>query len=122
MLKITQKAEGVLEYVLLIGVISLGLSTMNIYLKRGIQARIRDITQSSLAQTQFVSDRQESDFTTTQTTTGTLNTQGTTTTLNLNENIQRTGSETYTEPQNYWGGSAAQTTSGSSGVPQSPTY
>lgn len=129
MIKFRQKAEGILEYVFIMGAISLALTTMNVYVKRGIQARIRDITHEHISQDQFISNgnsqtKYSSGFTTTtlSPTTTNLSTQGAVTTIALNENIQRRGTETYIEPQNYWSGPFAPTIPQSRGQPEKPIY
>ncbi|MBM3250499.1 MAG: hypothetical protein FJZ09_06665 [Candidatus Omnitrophica bacterium] len=38
------KANSLLEYALMLGVVSLALIGMNIYVKRGVQARVADLT------------------------------------------------------------------------------
>ena len=44
MLKRNTKALSVVEYALMLSVVYLAIAGMNLYLKRGIQARVRDLT------------------------------------------------------------------------------
>jgi len=142
-----RKAAGLIEYAIIIGTISLALTTMNVYIKRGIQARIKDITHNSIADADLVRnflgaglgedrfrDRVSSDFTTataifdpaTNTTiftptTTTINVQGGTTTTDFNEHIHRSGRERIVEPLSFWN-SPNSTVPGSRGQPRNPPY
>jgi Flp pilus assembly pilin Flp len=42
--KLNKRANSLLEYALMAGVVSLALITMNIYIKRGVQARVADLS------------------------------------------------------------------------------
>jgi hypothetical protein len=44
MFKRMQLAQSITEYVLVIGIVSFALAGMNFYLKRGVQAQIKDLT------------------------------------------------------------------------------
>lgn len=41
--KLNKRANSLLEYALMMGVVSLALIGMNIYIKRGVQARVADL-------------------------------------------------------------------------------
>ena len=44
--KLNRKASAVMEYAIVLGVVSMALTGMSAYLKRGIQAKTKDLTTS----------------------------------------------------------------------------
>lgn len=44
--KLNRKASAIMEYAIVLGVVSLALNGMSVYLKRGIQAKAKDLTTS----------------------------------------------------------------------------
>lgn len=70
MLKRNIKALSVVEYALMLSVVYLAIAGMNLYLKRGIQARIKDLTTNLIAKDlplaerrhQFVAGNSASDY------------------------------------------------------------
>ena len=72
MLKRNTKAMSVVEYALMLSVVCLAIAGMNLYLKRGIQARLKDLTTNLIAKDlyglavpshQFVAGNAASDYT-----------------------------------------------------------
>ena len=45
---LSRKASGVMEYALVLAAVSVAVSGMFIYLKRGVQARVKDMTNGLL--------------------------------------------------------------------------
>ncbi|MBP7215883.1 MAG: hypothetical protein KBA46_01215 [Candidatus Omnitrophica bacterium] len=43
------RGDAIMEYAVVLGLVSLALIAMNVYVKRGIQGRVRDLTQYYLA-------------------------------------------------------------------------
>lgn len=70
MLKRNTKALSVVEYALMLSVVYLAIAGMNLYLKRGIQARVKDLTTNLIAKDlplaerehQFVAGNSASDY------------------------------------------------------------
>lgn len=53
MFKLNNRASGVMEYALVLGVVSMALSSMFIYLKRGVQARAMELTNELVVKELF---------------------------------------------------------------------
>lgn len=49
MSKPNTKAQSVVEYAFMLGVVYMAITGMNLYLKRGIQARVKDLTVKLIA-------------------------------------------------------------------------
>ncbi len=45
--------NSILEYAIIIGIVSLALTTMNIYIKRGIQGKLKDMTDNFIGREQI---------------------------------------------------------------------
>lgn len=60
---ITRKAQSTLEYVFLVMVVTVGLVAMQIYLKRGLQGRLR-VSSDDLSEAQYSPGQTVSDMTT----------------------------------------------------------
>lgn len=56
--KLNRKASGVMEYALVLGVVSAAVSGMFIYLKRGVQARVKDMTNGLVVKELSLTERQ----------------------------------------------------------------
>ncbi|MDP8260901.1 MAG: hypothetical protein P9M01_00975 [Candidatus Kappaea frigidicola] len=50
-----RKAEALFHYTILITVVALGLATMHTYLRRGIQAKVKDLTDHVISDSQLAS-------------------------------------------------------------------
>lgn len=49
------KAEGLSEYVFLISIVVMALLSMNVYIKRGIQAKVKDLSDALISKEHVVS-------------------------------------------------------------------
>ncbi len=49
-----KKASSLLEYSIILGVVSLVLITMNLYIKRGVQGKVKDMTDYFIGREQIV--------------------------------------------------------------------
>lgn len=50
MSKPNTKAQSIVEYALMLGVVYMAITGMNLYLKRGVQARVKDLTTKLIAE------------------------------------------------------------------------
>lgn len=94
-----RKAGGVMEYVLVLGVVSAAVSGMFIYLKRGVQARVKDMTNGlvvkelSLTERQYMANLSSSDATTEYNSASYQDILGNSATNTVNETIVSNSSE-----------------------------
>lgn len=96
MRKLSRKASAVMEYAIVLGVVSLALNGMSVYLKRGIQAKTKDLTTRLIARDlyekgahQFVSGQAASESKTTDNSAANQITNGNTTRNVITETITR---------------------------------
>lgn len=105
MLKRNTKAQSVVEYALMLSVVYLAIAGMNLYLKRGIQAKVKDLTTNLIAKDlygrpmgethmhQFVAGNARSNSNIETVNTQSRQTTGNITEVDLRENTTRTGQE-----------------------------
>lgn len=110
MLKVNSRGVSAVEFVVLIGIISLALSAMSVFLKRGVQSKVRDIVNNSISRgmdrdgRQFVTDRQNSTSSSRQDSVVILNVEGGSVSRNSEDYIYQNSNSEEKEPLNYWGG------------------
>lgn len=54
-MKYRKKAEALLQYAIMITIVALGLATMHTYLRRSIQAKVKDLTDNIISERQLAS-------------------------------------------------------------------
>lgn len=55
------RGSSITEYALIAGVVYAALAGMNLYLKRGLQARVKDLTTHFISEDQFIAGNTKSD-------------------------------------------------------------
>lgn len=102
-----KKAQSMVEYAIVLSVILFALTSMNIYLKRGVQARLKDATVSILVSDlaakgahQYVAEENKSNFITTADATFQEQVSGDTTNKNGGQTMTRSGTE-YSVPEGF---------------------
>jgi len=112
MLKRNTKAMSVVEYALMLSVVYLAIAGMNLYLKRGIQARLKYLTTNLIAKDlsagshQFVAGNSASDYTVVTNSAANIaasqdqRTGNTTTATFADENVTRRGTD-YSVPEGW---------------------
>lgn len=98
--KLNRKASAVMEYAIVLGVVSMALTGMSAYLRRGIQAKTKDLTTSLIAKDlygrgvhQYVSGGAASKSNTTYNSEANQITSGNTTSNVITETITRAADE-----------------------------
>lgn len=101
MFKRNSRAVSVTEYTLLLGTVFLAITAMNFYLKRGVQARVKDLTVNlivkdlyPLGQHQYVAGNAQSDATTKMVSSQSRRTRGSITEVEVIDESTITGNET----------------------------
>lgn len=59
-----KRAQSIWEYAVVIVLVSLAFIAMSTYFKRGVQGRLKDLTDSKIAPAQYISGQTKSDTTT----------------------------------------------------------
>ncbi|MDD4907723.1 MAG: hypothetical protein PHJ00_01515 [Candidatus Omnitrophica bacterium] len=64
-MEIRSRGQSIWEYVTVLGLVSLVVIAMQVYFKRGVQGRLKDLADSQISSQQYVSGETKSDAVTT---------------------------------------------------------
>ncbi len=92
-MEIRRRGQSLWEYVAILGIVSLAVVAMQVYFKRGVQGRLKDLADSQISSEQYVSGESKSDTVTTSQNSATSSLQGNVTSTTMQDTTTRHSTE-----------------------------